>query len=90
MMKQRLHTLLHRTLKGNQDKKASAAGLFSNLPGTTSEDFSELEQTVNQVTSGHSIAGVPINKVLLSTGLVSIKNSTGKTVKLRALLDSGS
>ena len=84
--KQRHHTLLKRTLKGNQDKEESAAGLFSNLPDPTSE----LEQTVNQVTSGCCIASVPINKVLLSTALVSIKDSTGNTVKLRALRDSGS
>ena len=87
--KQRHHTLLHRTLKGNQDKKESAAGLFSNLPNTASEDTSELEQTADQVTSGHCNASVPINNVLLSTAMVSIKDSTGKTVKLRALLDSG-
>ena len=41
--KQRHRTLLRRTLKGNQDKKENAAGLFSNLPDTASEDTSELE-----------------------------------------------
>ena len=88
--KQRHHTLLHRTLKGTQVKRKSAAGLFSNLPETASEDSSKLGQTANQVTSRHCNASVPINNVLLSTALVSIKDFTCKTVKIRALLDSGS
>ena len=46
--KQRHHTLLHRTLKGNQDKKENAAGLFSNLPDTASEHTSELQQTADR------------------------------------------
>ena len=77
--RQRHHTLLYPPIKGNEDQKERAAGIVSNLPDTASEETSE--QRADQVTSGHCIANVPITNLLQSTALVSINDSTGKTVK---------
>ena len=49
----------------------------------------EMEST-KQFTTGHFSADKELNTVLLSTSLVTIRNSSGDAIKLRALLDSGS
>ena len=45
---------------------------------------------MNPLTNTHCSGHVPPASVLLATALVSIRNSTGNPVQLRALLDSGS
>ena len=47
-------------------------------------------ESTKQFTTGHFSADNEINTVLLSTSLVTIRNSSGDAIKLRALLDSGS
>ena len=88
--RQRHHTLLHKPVKGTPVNTEKATGLHSNLPERTLEETLNTEEAPDLVTSGHCNASIPINNVLLSTAVVSIKNSNGKVVKLRALLDSGS
>ena len=47
-------------------------------------------ESTKQLTTGHVSADNEIKTVLLSTSLVTIRNSTRDAIKLRALLDSGS
>ena len=85
--KQRHHTLLHRSTPSSQGSKDKATGLHGSLPDSVPEESST---TTDPLTSGHCNASAPTKSVLLSTALVSIKDHAGKSVKLRALLDSGS
>ena len=95
--RQRHHTLLHRSTRskdgGSQDGNEKTTGLHGNLPEAMSEQSEEdmAEAPTKNVTSGHcNTTTAPMNSVLLSTAFVTIKDAVGKTVKLRALLDSGS
>ena len=45
---------------------------------------------MNALTKNHCSAQVPPASVFLATALVSIRDSTGNQVQLRALLESGS
>ena len=47
-------------------------------------------ESTKQFTTGHFSADNEKNTVLLSTSLVTIRNSSGDAIKLRALSDSGS
>ena len=78
------HTLLHRPQKQLPDQRTSTK-TYSSMNSTSNK----MEST-KQFTTGHFSADNEIITVLLSTSLVTIRNSSGDAIKLRALLDSGS
>ena len=82
--KMKHHTLLHRSQKQLPDQRTSTK-TYSSMNSTSNK----MEST-KQFTRGHFSADNEINTVLLSTSLVTIRNSSGDAIKLRALSDSGS
>ena len=82
--KMKHHTLLHRPQKQLPDQRTSTK-TYSSMNSTSNK----MEST-KQFTTGHFSDDNEINTVLLSTSLVTIRNSSGDAIKLRALLDSGS
>ena len=82
--KMKHHTLLHRPQKQLPDQ-GNSTKTYSSMNSTSNK----MEST-KQFTTGHFSAENEINTVLLSTSPVTIRNSLGDAIKLRALLDSGS
>ena len=78
------HTLLHLPQKQLPDQRISTK-TYSSMNSTSNE-----KESTKQFSTGHISADNEINTVLLSTSLVTIRNSLGDAIKLRALLDSGS
>ena len=79
--KQKHHTLLHWPQQTVSDSPKSSK--------KKENDWNRGDQ-MNTMTNNHCSAQVPPVSVLLATALVSIRDSKGKPVQLRAMLDSGS
>ena len=82
--KMKHHTLLHRPLKQVPDQHITKKA-YSNVNST-----SNIMDSAKQFTTGHVSADSEVNTVLLSTSLVTVRNSLGDPIKLWALFDSGS
>ena len=76
------HTLLHRPQKQLPDQRTSTK-TFSSMNSTSNK-----KESTKQFTTGHFSADNAIITIFLSTSLVTIRNSSGDAIKLRALFDS--
>ena len=85
--KMKHHTLLHRTQKPSNPPQVGDNG--RNTFQASGSSASQKDSN-SKFTTGHLNTDSQNNTVLLSTVVVSIRNGSGKPIRMRALLDSGS
>ncbi|XP_071581644.1 uncharacterized protein [Temnothorax nylanderi] len=91
LCKRKHHTLIHREKDAETNETPASTSKDEQNVVTTSNLTSTQEERSNEgVVSSNNFSNTTVNTTLLPTASVLLKNKSGRSVRIRALLDQGS